>query len=190
MDYLVKVLAEKGGYRKTIKLPVDWEPDEKDLEGYVVAAPCLAGYKYLSVVRFVSDDAELAKIEEFPRELPELNRFLKEWTTLDLNQKRTVVALTENYGGDWEEHIEAARNGDAFITDVVYYPFDESASDKGLGEYYFERWHSGSTIATTKLGFGTVENYIDYEKFGRDVRLNGCDGFWSDLYGRWVSEIN
>lgn len=187
MDCLVKVLAEKDGYRKLVELPVDWESDGKDLEGYVVAEPCLGKSKYRSSVRFVSDDAELAKLEEFPRELSELNRFLKEWTTLSDDEKRKVVALTAHDGGDWEEVVEAAKGGEAFVTDVVYYPFDESASDKGLGEYYFDRWHSGSTIATSKIGFGAVENYIDYEKFGRDVRLNGCDGFWSDLYGRWVS---
>lgn len=190
MEWLVKVFVEKDGYRKFVHLPVDWKPDEEDLVGYVVADLSNTGDSCRQSVRFISDDAELAKMDELSRNVPDLNRFLKEWTTLDLNQKRTVVALTENYGGDWEEHIEAAKSGEAFVTDVVYYPFDESASDKGLGEYYFERWHSDSTIATTKLGFGTVENYIDYEKFGRDVRLNGCDGFWSDLYGRWVSVIN
>lgn len=187
MDYLVKVFAEKGGKVKFFQLPVDWEADEKDLEGYVVSDFTNIGDKYRHSVRYLSDDAELAKIEEFPRELPELNRFLKEWTKLSVDEKQTVVALVAHDGGDWEEHVEAAKDGQAFVTDVVYYPFDESASDKGLGEYYFDRWHSVSTVATTKLGFGTIENYIDYEKFGRDVRLNGCDGFWSDLYGRWVS---
>lgn len=190
MDWLIKVFVEKDGYRKFIHLPVDWKPDEEDLEGYVVADLSNTGDSCRQSVRFISDDAELAKMDELPRNVPDLNRFLKEWTTLDLNQKRTVVALTENYGGDWEEHIEAAKSGEAFVTDVVSYPFDESASDKNLGEYYFERWYANSEFAETKIGFGTARNYFDYEQLGRDVRLNGCDGFWSDLYGRWVSNIN
>ena len=187
---LVSVLAEKDGKYKRFELPVHYAPDMNELEGYVVSSFSKEDGDYCPPLSFLSNDVELPKITAFPKKLDELNAFLLKWTTLSEEEQKTTVALIEHDGGYWLEALESAESGEAFITDVVYYPYDEASSDKALGEYYFDRWHGDSDVAESKIGFGVVRNYVDYEKFGRDVRLNGCDGFWSDLYGRWTSRVN
>lgn len=186
MQELVKVKGfnEETGDERWFHLPTS-EDDKGWLKDYYVKVPLeYAGSrdeaKYY-VREYLTDDEDFPKLVDLPSNLYVLNEFLTRWTELDESQKRTTVALVEN---EFEplEAIALAEDGLAVLTDVVD-PYLGFSRDKKVGEYYFK--------ILDDYGYfdGVPEfcrRYFDVEKFGRDVQLSGGDGFWSEIYDRWL----
>lgn len=133
------------------------------------------------VREYLTDDEELPKLLDLPSNLYELDEFLTRWSELDKSQKQTTVALVE-YGVEPFKAVAIAEDGLAVLTDVVD-PYLGFSRDKKVGEYYFE-------ILDDYGFFDDIpefcRRYFDVEKFGRDVQLSGGDGFWSEIYSRWL----
>lgn len=188
MQGLVKVKGfEVGTFvrnERWFSLPTS-EDDKTWLKDYYVKVPDeYAGSNDEAkhyVREYLTDDEELPKLLDLPSNLYELNEFLTRWSELNKSQKRTTVALVENEY-DPLEAIALAEDGLAVLTDVVD-PWLNSLRDKAVGEYYFK--------ILDDYGYfdGVPEfcrRYFDVEQFGRDVQLSGSDGFWSDIYDRWL----
>lgn len=186
MQELVKVKgfdAETGDER-WFRLPT-LDVEEFFLRRYSVKVPDeYAGSrdeaKYY-IRMYLTDDEKLPKLVDLPSNLYELNEFLQRWSKLDESQKKTTVALIE-YGVEPLKAVALAKEHLAELTDVVD-PCGDAERNEAVGEYYFQY--------LSDYGYfdGVPEFcrcYFDAEAFGRDVQLNGGDGFWSAIYNRWL----
>lgn len=186
MQELVKVKgfnAETGDER-WFYLPTS-EDDKDWLKDYYVKVP----YEYEGsrdeakyyVRDYLTDDEELPKLVDLPSSLCELNEFLTRWSELDESQKQTTVALVER-GLEPFEALELAEEETASILSIGDC-FGDEERDQAVGEFYLE-------YILDMEYFGKVSeffrSYFDAEAFGRDIRLHGGDGFWSEIYNRWV----
>ena len=89
----------------------------------------------------------------------------------DVNELKALDAALEYYGYDLKVTTEKIKNNEYILLQDV----DE---DDELGQFYCDE------------GFYTIpdwlENYIDYDSFGRDIRLNS-QGFFSDyVWFEWL----
>ena len=173
------------GCVETFYLPIQNESDKELLREFFVKVP----YEYAGsrdeakhyIRKYLTDDEELPKLVDLPSNLYDLDKFLTRWSALDEEEKQTTVALVEC---EYEplEALELAEKEFATILDIED-PYGDEARDRAVGEYYL-----GYLLDLEY--FGKVPEffraYFDAEAFGRDIRLNGGDGFWSEIYGRWV----
>lgn len=166
-------------------LPIQNEEDKAFLKNFFAKVPDeYAGSrdeaKYY-VRKYLTDDEELPKLVDLPSNLYDLNEFLLRWSELDESQKQTTVALVE-YEVEPLKALELAEEETASILDIGNC-FGDEARDRDVGEFYL-------AYLLDLEYFGKVPEffraYFDAEAFGRDVRLNGGDGFWSEIYNRWV----
>lgn len=186
MQELVKVKGfnEETGDERWFHLPTS-EDDKGWLKDYYVKVPLEYAAsrdeaKYY-VREYLTDDEELPELVDLPSSLCELNEFLTRWSELDKSQKQTTVALVEHRFEPLKA-IALAEEEIATIIDTGIC-FGDEARDRAVGEFYLEY--------LLDMGyFGKVPeffcSYFDAEAFGRDLRLNGGDGFWSEIYNRWV----
>jgi hypothetical protein len=103
------------------------------------------------------------------------------WSELDESQKQTTVALVE-YEVEPFDALELAEEETATILDIGNC-FGDEERDQAVGEFYLEYLLDMEYFGKVPEFFRT---YFDAEAFGRDLRLNGGDGFWSGIYNRWV----
>ena len=187
MQKLAIVEGVRGGTGcvETFYLPIQNESDKELLREFFVKVP----YEYAGsrdeakyyIRKYLTDDEELPKLVDLPSNLYKLDDFLTRWSALDRSQKQTTVALVEHTFEPLKA-LELAEEELAAILDLED-PYGDEARDRAVGEYYLEYLLDMEYFGKVPEFF---RSYFDYEAFGRDLRLNGGDGFWSEIYGRWV----
>ena len=182
MKKLLRIDAENKGKFKTFELPVG-EDEAGELEGFRTAAFPTSEDRWRSPIRTIADDPDLTRIAEFPASLVELNAFLLAWSGLtERRERQTLVALLD-HSYDWESAIEKIELGLASVSPVLA-GADEEEDDEELGRHYLEKVLAEKFKGRKIPEF--LKTYFDCQAFGRDVRMHGADGFWSDVYNCWV----
>lgn len=133
------------------------------------------------VRKYLTNDEELPKLVDLPSNIYELDAFLSRWSELDESQKQTTVALVE-FGIEPFKALELAEEETATILDIGNC-FGDKERDRAVGEFYLEYLLDLEYFGKVPEFF---RSYFDAEAFGRDLRLNGGDGFWSEIYNQWV----
>ena len=182
---IVEGVRSVTGCVETFYLPIQETESKERLREFFVKVP----YEYAGsreeakyyIRKYLTDDEELPKLVDLPSNLYELDEFLTRWSALDVEQKRTTVALVEN---EYEplKALELAEKEVATILDIEEC-FGDEECDRAVGEFYLEYLLDMGYFGKVPEFF---RSYFDAEAFGRDIRLNGGDGFWSEIYGRWV----
>lgn len=177
------VLAERGNERTTFHIPAE-RVDE--LKGWKLVGFCFQN-KFNPSVAYVSCDDEFKKINYLPEVLNELNAFVCAWNIIDGSQRKTLVSLTNECGIRLKDALVRIATLRSYLTPVSK-PATVEEQDEAIGVYYASalvNFKLGpiETCFSRSIGLG---HYFDYEAYGRDIRLNGENGYWSDMYDRWV----
>lgn len=119
---------------------------------------------------FISDsDSDISGLEIGEYEsIDDLNTLLDEYNSLDESDQQKIEAIIEADSMSLKEAMECV-NDIEFIPDVN--------NDDDLGVYWVEE--SG---CYDLKAMGNLANYIDYEKFGRDVRIEESGSYVSGGY--------
>ena len=121
---------------------------------------------------FISDyetDIEGLKIGEYEN-IEELNDLITEYERLDEEEQNKIAAIIESEEISLKEAMDSLDDID-LIPDVK--------NDEDLGYYWIEE----SGCYDTKA-MGNLARYIDYESFGRDIRLDEGGDYTSYGYVR------
>jgi len=122
---------------------------------------------------FISDyetDIIGLEIDEYTN-LYRLNDLIAEYDALHEHDQKKIQASMEYFGYNLEEALERLDN-------LVLYEGVETLED--LGRYWAE-------VMDLFKGKEFFENYFDFERYGRDIDINGTGGFSSFGY---IEEIS
>lgn len=118
---IVEGVRSGTGCVETFYLPIQETESKERLREFFVKVPyeyagSLEEAKYY-IRKYLTDDEELPKLVDLPSNLYELDEFLTRWSALDVEQKRTTVALVEN---EYEplKALELAEKEVATIIDI------------------------------------------------------------------------
>lgn len=178
------VLAEKEGQKATFHIPAERTDDLKEwsLVGFYSTKD-----KFHPSVAYMSCDDEFKEIGCIPETLDKLNDFVYYWNIMGIDKRKTLVSLVNESYYTLDDALKRALTGKSYITPVSKPPLVEQ-QDEVLGQFYAAAviGYKIGNIATCFDKSATLEYYFDYEAYGRDIRLNGENGYWSEMYDRWV----
>jgi hypothetical protein len=135
----------------------------------------------------MSCDDEFKEIGCIPETLDKLNDFVYYWNIMGIDKRKTLVSLVNESYYTLDNALKRVLTGKSYITPVSKPPLVEQ-QDEVLGQFYAADVidYKIGNIATCFDKSTTLEYYFDYEAYGRDIRLNGENGYWSEMYDRWV----
>lgn len=176
----MKVKALNDNETKTFELPVE-DGTESQLQGWTIYdIPCRNEEAYEIPYEYIEAEQELSRLAEIPYDIEELNEFLSRWLALDESDQKVAISLYD-YTGDWRKALELAECGGAYLTEVRWCDY-EPLRHEDLGEYWLDRLIDCGDIKPDSI----ASRYFDRERFGRDIEIDGCDGYWCDVYDVWV----
>jgi hypothetical protein len=176
----MKVKAFKENETETFELPVE-KGTEPQLQGWTIYdIPCRNGEAYEVPYKYREEERELSRLAEIPYKIEELNEFLSRWLALDKEDRKVAISLYD-YLGNWRKALDVAEYSDATLTEVQWNDY-EPERHRNLGEYFFDRLIECGSIDAESIAC----DYFDYERYGRDVEIDGRDGYWCDVYDVWV----
>lgn len=178
------VLVEKEGQKATFHIPAE---RTDDLEGWSLVGFYSAKNKFHPSVAYVSCDDEFKEVGCLPTALNELNDFVYYWNAARENKRETFVSLVNEGGYSFEDALKRVTTCKSYITSVGK-PATTEEQDKILGQFYAEAVvdYKLRDVKTCFSKSTSLNWYFDYETYGRDIRWNGENGYWSEKYNRWV----
>lgn len=143
---------------KWVSFPIDEEDFDKVLDDIGINDE----YEEWFVTDYDGNFSDVAnsKLGEYPS-YDDLQYFGEICDSIDDSEIATVFAVMDYAGYDIEEAVEMVSSGDATLHDDIF-------SDSDVGNYFVDLYGGVSELSKDEL-----ENYFDYEAFGRDIRLSG-----------------
>jgi antirestriction protein len=160
--------------------------NEDELIGLWLELPC-TDTVLESALKFIGigDEYEEYFISDFENDiglrineyacLEELNEIAERIENLDTYERQTLQAIVELESPDLSDIPDILNRLDDFI---LYADID---TDEDIGYYFI---HEAGVYDLDRMG--KLADYIDYESFGRDIRLDSSGGFTS--FG-WLERI-
>ena len=149
-----------------VQLPIDADELDEKMNALAEAMGDLDPEWFINDYEWTIDDS-LRKIEE-NEDIFELNEEMEKLDELDDYEQKILMAAVQVWG---YEYIDIDDLDDYCLYENIETDFD-------LGYYWIEE---SGCYDLNKMG--NLKNYIDYEAFGRDVRLESDGGFCD--YG-WI----
>lgn len=143
---------------------VTFPVDEDDFNERILPAIGVDGKRYEEW--FITDyECELGGVAEYLGEYPSLE---------DVN---ILAEAVENWDEDFAQAVVDVYGFDYIINyDESEFLIVEAESDADIGEHYINETGMAADIPEWLI------NYVDYEAYGRDVRLNSDGGFSNNGY--------
>lgn len=178
------VLAERGVERATFHIPTERSDELKEWK--------LVGFystknKFHPSVAYVAHDNEFKEIGCLPEAINKLNDFVCYWNAASVNQRKTLVSLINESNYRLDDALKRVLTCKSYITSVSK-PASTEEQDKVLGQFYAEALvdYKLGDVKTCFSKSTSLNWFFDYEAYGRDIRLNGENGYWSEMYDCWV----